>query len=315
MTRISNSDPDPRSNHYHVKSWWTKTSTRNSQDSIQCSARAQVEVGPWAKYLQLRFLTQYGSEPVCAINDIIVHGRSAAQDLEDQLAGDDAPAAQHPAAQLPPMPTRDVSSTSVTTRGDPPEKVSLPASPDANTPPAVLESSVGPQVGETIVDTYGGDAVTLPDTAVMASENGKNVFVDRIAVMPLDASIAAPGSYVDTGNIDASENIGVIVPPLPAVNTDRAPSASTVGSPIGLAVASEQQVASDRPAAVLGAEPSAVASLPSNTAEFSNRCVLQMTVLHAPKCSSCPTQFRGSSRYNLHPCTRDTTGQALLSSA
>lgn len=238
-----------------------------------------------------------------------MHGKSAAQDLEDQLAGDDAPAAQHPAAQIPPIPTRDFSATSATISGDPPEKVSLPASPDANTPPAVLESSVGPQVGESVVDTRGVEAGTSPDTAVMASENTKKVSVDRIAVVPLDASMAAPGGVVDTGNIDASKNIGVIVPPLPVVNPDIAPSASTAGVPIGLAVASEHQVAADRPAAVLGAEPSAAARLPSNTAEISNRCFLQMTILHAPKRSYCPTSFRGSLRHITHACTRDIRAQ------
>ncbi len=40
----------------------------------------------WAKYLQLRFLTHYGSEPVCALNDVRVYGKSAVEDLEDRLA-------------------------------------------------------------------------------------------------------------------------------------------------------------------------------------------------------------------------------------
>ncbi len=43
---------------------------------------------PWVKFLQLRFLTHYGAEPVCAINDIIVHGRGANEDLEEQLSAD-----------------------------------------------------------------------------------------------------------------------------------------------------------------------------------------------------------------------------------
>lgn len=69
---------------------------------IRSIIRAQVEGGPWAKYLQIRFLSQYGSEPVCAVNDIVVHGKSAAQDLEDQLAaGDDA------ASHLPPPAADD----------------------------------------------------------------------------------------------------------------------------------------------------------------------------------------------------------------
>ena len=40
----------------------------------------------WAKYMQLRLLTHYGNEPVCALNDVRVYGKSAAEDLEDRLA-------------------------------------------------------------------------------------------------------------------------------------------------------------------------------------------------------------------------------------
>lgn len=39
----------------------------------------------WLKYLQFHFLTHHGSEPICALNDVLVFGKSAAEDLEDQL--------------------------------------------------------------------------------------------------------------------------------------------------------------------------------------------------------------------------------------
>lgn len=42
----------------------------------------------WVKYLQLHFLSHHGVEAVCALNDIRIFGRSAADDLEDQLAMD-----------------------------------------------------------------------------------------------------------------------------------------------------------------------------------------------------------------------------------
>lgn len=45
-----------------------------------------VDPPGWAKYVQLRLLTHYGSEPVCALNDVRVYGKSAAEDLEDRLA-------------------------------------------------------------------------------------------------------------------------------------------------------------------------------------------------------------------------------------
>ena len=43
---------------------------------------------PWVKFLQLRFQTHYGTEPVCAVNDVTVHGRGANEDLEELLSTD-----------------------------------------------------------------------------------------------------------------------------------------------------------------------------------------------------------------------------------
>lgn len=40
---------------------------------------------PWAKYLQLRVLSHYGAEAVCALNDVRVYGKSAIEDFEDSL--------------------------------------------------------------------------------------------------------------------------------------------------------------------------------------------------------------------------------------
>ena len=36
----------------------------------------------WVKFLQLRFVTHYGNEPVCALNELSVFGKSAVEDLE-----------------------------------------------------------------------------------------------------------------------------------------------------------------------------------------------------------------------------------------
>ena len=40
----------------------------------------------WLRYLQFHFISHHGSEPICALNDLLVFGKSAAQDLEDQLS-------------------------------------------------------------------------------------------------------------------------------------------------------------------------------------------------------------------------------------
>ena len=46
----------------------------------------QMAQPQWVKYVQLHFLSQYGAEAVCALNDVRIFGKSAADDLEDRLA-------------------------------------------------------------------------------------------------------------------------------------------------------------------------------------------------------------------------------------
>jgi hypothetical protein len=53
--------------------------------------------------LQLRFLSHFSSEPVCALNDVRVYGKSAVEDLEDQLALE-APADEEDAPQQQALP-------------------------------------------------------------------------------------------------------------------------------------------------------------------------------------------------------------------
>lgn len=48
----------------------------------------QVHGSPWVKFLLLRLLTMHGSEPIFALNEFAVLGKSAAEDLEDRLAAD-----------------------------------------------------------------------------------------------------------------------------------------------------------------------------------------------------------------------------------
>ncbi|KAL6767387.1 hypothetical protein ACKKBF_B35075 [Auxenochlorella protothecoides x Auxenochlorella symbiontica] len=48
--------------------------------------RFELQHPGWARYVLVRFLTHYSSEPVCAMNGIAVYGKSAAEELEDELA-------------------------------------------------------------------------------------------------------------------------------------------------------------------------------------------------------------------------------------
>ena len=39
----------------------------------------------WVKFLQLRFVSHYGNEPVCALNELSIFGKSAVEDLEVRI--------------------------------------------------------------------------------------------------------------------------------------------------------------------------------------------------------------------------------------
>lgn len=59
-----------------------------------------VPAPEWVRFLQLRFTSHHGSEPVCAINDVRAYGKSAAEDLEDRLAVPEPAAVAEPAAAV-----------------------------------------------------------------------------------------------------------------------------------------------------------------------------------------------------------------------
>ena len=46
----------------------------------------KLESPSWLKYVQIRQLSHHGMEAVCALNDVCVYGKSAAEDLEDRLS-------------------------------------------------------------------------------------------------------------------------------------------------------------------------------------------------------------------------------------
>ena len=84
----------------------------------------RIAMPAWVKYLQLRFFSHHGAEAVCAINDVHVFGKSAADDLEDQLAMDSSrpPVAADPS---PPVTPQQIAS-------DPVAPVAVLPSRDAN---------------------------------------------------------------------------------------------------------------------------------------------------------------------------------------
>ncbi|CAL8467008.1 g6544 [Coccomyxa elongata] len=77
-------DGSDYSRHLHSSSW--QLIGKFTAGNVKGTQAFHAEQPIWAKYLQLRLLTHYGSEPVCALNDVRVYGKSAVEDLEDRLA-------------------------------------------------------------------------------------------------------------------------------------------------------------------------------------------------------------------------------------
>lgn len=61
---------------------YTAVKRKGTQSFKVCSG------APWVKFLLLQIGTVYGSEPNFAVNEIVVAGKSAAEELEDQLAAE-----------------------------------------------------------------------------------------------------------------------------------------------------------------------------------------------------------------------------------
>lgn len=69
----------------------------------------KLERPTWIKYLQLHVLSHHGTEAVCALNDVCVFGKSAAEDLEARLnleppAEDPTTAVAEPLIEMPALP-------------------------------------------------------------------------------------------------------------------------------------------------------------------------------------------------------------------
>ena len=135
----------------------------------------------WVKYLQLHFISHHGTEAVCALNDIHVFGKSAADDLEDQLAMDPTfdpttrpPLPTDPAAPLPPAPQTEPrppvepSGEPVTVGGDASDQ--LPTATLANITP-VEAPLADPQPSSGGLPDQGTGPVSSPGSAGPAPQD------------------------------------------------------------------------------------------------------------------------------------------------
>jgi Sad1 / UNC-like C-terminal len=65
-----------------LDSWTPLANFTASREKGTQSFALDAAAALWVKYLLIRFLTHYGNEPVCAINDLRVFGKSAVEELE-----------------------------------------------------------------------------------------------------------------------------------------------------------------------------------------------------------------------------------------
>ena len=110
----------------------------------------------WLKYLQFHFISHHGNEPICALNDVLVFGKSAAEDLEDQLndeallTEDDHP--QQPDTFLDATSAADRQPSQVDMLGKLDRPAAGPAEPDLSSEEAVhskqSNAAVGANAGE-----------------------------------------------------------------------------------------------------------------------------------------------------------------------
>jgi len=164
--------------------------------------------------VQLHLLTHYGSEPVCALNDVGVYGKSAAEDLEDRLAmeaaADDEAAAEEECspedgdAQLREEESQTQASNEGTQTGKHPQ-VSRPDAANA------LEGS-GSQQKEKTVRTDDATQVEQhqiePQSGVSSSEKAQQT--DRMAVISPKSEIVPDSSQL----LPASGGPKAAVPPV-----------------------------------------------------------------------------------------------------
>lgn len=91
-------------------------------------------------------MTHHGSEPMCALNDVLVFGKSAAEDLEDQLSDNS-------------LSPDDIQQT--TARSDPTPQVKAGPQPEANTSPKPAGTEQQASTGQPLVPLAGASLAQL----------------------------------------------------------------------------------------------------------------------------------------------------------
>lgn len=156
----------------------------------------------WVRYLLLRFLSQHGGEAVCALNSVGAFGKSAVEELEDQLA------AEERLGLLP--PELDVSGPEPGPAADAPAPTPAPAQdtplPAGAPPPAPADAPAAQQAGDAQQDVqpprqqqqqqHAQEAqpplLSSGGGAALASEASRGALAS--AALPAQPSPAAPAS-------------------------------------------------------------------------------------------------------------------------
>eukprot|EP00884_Botryococcus_braunii_P021005 jgi/Botrbrau1/7589/Bobra.0159s0038.1 len=167
---------------------------------------------PWAKYLQLRVLSHYGVEAVCALNDVRVYGKSAIEDFEDSLVKQARGAEAHAAAfghlgtlgtgaMVPPVPLLPPPSADAASQPSLPEPVPQLLNATAVVAPPT-NGSLGtevPPVNGTVTAGSGDQPASPPKDASQEPRQVPGGPERRDAGTPSSGSSPPVGSTVPKG--------------------------------------------------------------------------------------------------------------------
>lgn len=234
-----------------------------------------LERPQWMRYLLLRFLSQHGAEPVCAVNGISVYGKSAAEELEDQLAsaaeglglglpedlheGQQAPA---PSAEAPPAPAPHpapqpgaepaVRALVSDSAADEPLGAGPPPSQQAQQQPAADQQTTSPAAPPP--EGAAGEPVAAAAGSNRSSSEVARIAADHQAVEEAPPHSLAPG--VDTVQPPAGE-----VPASGKLSSNSTAGSVTLGTK-GRAPGSDQGDSASHPQAATALNSPAPAASP-----------------------------------------------------
>lgn len=170
----------------------------------------QLPEPEWVRYVAIRFLSQHTNELICAVSEVGVYGKTATQDLEDQLISSTGVTEEAGAVEV--MPSKDGVPDAVST-----DPAAVGAAMDATTAAATTET----ERNTTPQHEAPAPAKTEPDvkmpTPVLKSATVPLIGADAPRMKPPPVALVPPRSTPDSAaRVDAKGEA-----PLPSGGSSR----------------------------------------------------------------------------------------------